>query len=246
MVVERCGGRGTDDEPVNACWRPPRVRATRLVGILLALLLPCAVSYGAVQKPIGNRPGNTSAKDLESGEVPLSPADLQFYLSIMRASVSRYEHPNTQDTADLAEDKRLSAIRMADQEKYLQDLRAGNTKKAFDVDLFRPTPAQEAAMRRGDDLRGGNMPSILAGNAGMGRDQWDNLSRAIDEVVKGPAGYGSGDEGPAPKVSAAQLAGAERINRARAANRKLVMPSAAEIKRLQARLGDLVVALRGK
>ncbi len=225
---------------------PARGRATLLTGVILAFLLPCAVGYGAVHKPIGDRPGNTSAKDLESGEVPLSPADLQFYLSIMRASVARYEHPTAQDTADLAEDKRLTAIEMADSQKMVQDLKAGNKQKAYGVDIFRPTPVQQAAMRRGDDLLHGNIPRVLAGNAGMGYDQWEKLGRTIDEVVNGPAGYGSGDEGPAPKLSAAQSASAARVMRARAANRKLVMPSATEIKRLQARLAEFAVTLQEK
>ncbi len=246
MRVEICGRRETADEPKNGSWSPRHGRATLFTCAFLALLLSCAVGFAAVKKPAPDRPGNTSAKDLESGEVPLSSADLQFYLTIMRASVSRYEHPTAQDLADVAEDKRLKAIEMADSQKMAQDLRAGNTQKAIRVDPFHATPAQDAIMRRGDDLLERHIPSILAGKAGMSRFQWDELSRAIDETINGPAGAGSGDEGPPPKLSAAASARAARIVGARAANRKLVLPSAAEITGLNKRMGKAEIALEGK
>jgi hypothetical protein len=244
--VEIRGGRAAANVTFDSRAMTPRFGSKLFAGALLASLLPCAAGVAAVHKPIGDRPGNTSAKDLESGQVPLKPADLQFYLTIMRASVARYEHPTAQDLADLAEDKRLTAIEMADSQKMILDLKAGNKERAIHEDVFKPTPQQSAVMRRGDDLRDGHIPRTLAGNAGMGSDQWDKLRRTIDETIDGPQGYGSADEGAAPKLSAAASARAAKITRALAANRALIWPSAAEIKRLKDQVNRLVIAERGE
>lgn len=227
--------------------RSPRARLLT-AAVLAWALSPAAVIAAAGHEPPADLAGIISTKDLKSGVVPLTAADLQFYLKNLQASVARYQHPTAKDLADIAEAKRLQAVEIADQQKMAQDMKAGNTQEAMTEDMFHPTPEQSAAMDRGNAFKYGRTAEMLARDAGMGGDQWGRLSEVVERAagLDAGTGYGSADDSPTPKPTAAQLA-QQRVRvdawrRTDAANQKLVAPDAAEIKALKNRLSQLIVA----
>ena len=132
-------------------------------------------------KPLTDLPGITSDKDLASGVVPLKPADVQFYIKIMRATLDRYQHPTPQDAADIAEVKRLHQLQTLGQSKMAEDMKAGNMQKAMN-DMFHPTPEQQATLDRGEALLG-DAPQMLAKDAGMPGRQWSALYQVVEHAA---------------------------------------------------------------
>ena len=224
--------------------RSLRTHAWLYAGAALVWLLPFAVGVAAGHKPPADMPGITSSRDLASGLVPLKPADLQFYIKILRTTVARYEHPTAKDLADIAEAKRLRAVEMTDQQNMARDLKAGNTSKAMNEDMFQPTPEQAAALERGNAFTYGSAAEIFAEDAGMRGGQWLGLSEVVERAARlnAAAGYGSADDSPTPKPTAAALARAAAWRRTAAADETLVAPSVVEIKRLKTRLTQLLMA----
>ena len=192
-------------------------------------------------KTVTDLPGITSDKDLSSGVVPLKPADVQFYIKIMRATLDRYQHPTPQDLADITEAKRLHQLQTLGQSKMAEDMKAGNMQTAMN-DMFHPTPEQQATLDR-DEALSGNAPQMLAKDAGMPGGQWSALYQVVEhaagvDAVDAPTNYGYGDDSPGGKPSAEQLAFAANRRRTSAANQGLVAPDAPEIKRLHSFVGQ--------
>jgi hypothetical protein len=205
---------------------------------LVWALYAASVNSAENQRPLTDLPGITSWKDLESGLVALKPADVQFYVRTMRAAVDRYQHATAKDLADIAEAKRLRKLQMIGQTKMTEDMKAGNWQKAGE-DLFKPTPEQSATLDRADALIG-NVQGMLAKDAGMPVDQWDELQKTVEYAAGlDQTGFGSGDDGPQPILTAAQKARVKELVRVRAADKDLVTPSAPEIARLYTLVGQL-------
>jgi hypothetical protein len=183
-------------------------------------------------------PGIISSKDLYSGVVALKPADVDLYIKIMRAALDRYQHPTAQDLNDLAENQRLLHLQALGTAKMAEDMKAGNMQKAMS-EVFQPTPEQQAVMDRSSDLES-NIPAMLARQAGTPRNQWDNLTKAVEDAAGLNDEYnnikwGSADDSM-PQPSAEQLAKVQKEvadrKRVSAANRQIVTPNAAEIKKM--------------
>ena len=119
------------------------------------------------------------------------------YLRIARATADRYQHPTTQDAADIAETKRLRQTMMDAQAKLAADAQAGRSYQAMQADMFVATPAQQAVMNRGDALLSGGVADMLAANAGMPESQWDALHTAVETAAgfHEEDRFGSGEEG---------------------------------------------------
>jgi len=188
----------------------------------------------ASHKTLTDLPGITSQKDLASGVVPLKPADVQFYIKNMQATLDRYQHPTPQDLADIAEAKRLRQLQVLAQTKMAEDMKAGNMQKAMNEDMFHPTPEQQATLDRGNALTYNGLAQMLAKDTGMPGGQWDMLSQVVEYAagVDATTGYGSGDDGPGSKPTTEQLAYAANRRRVAAANQALVAHDAPAIKRL--------------
>jgi hypothetical protein len=187
----------------------------------------------ASHKTLTDLPGITSEKDLHSELVPLTPADVQFYMKNIKATLDRLQHPTPQDLADLAEAKRLRQLQMAGQTKMAEDMKAGNMQKAMNEDMFRPTPEQQATLERTSVD-----PGMLAKDAGMPDGQWRELSEAVEYAAGDLRPGGDGDDGPVAKLTAEQLAKGTKIKQIRAANQALVAPDVPEITRLRTLLGQ--------
>lgn len=192
--------------------------------------------------PRTDLPGVTSNSEFHNG-AELQPADVQFYLRIARAAVDRYQHPSTQDVADIAETKRLRQTMMDAQVKVGKDAQAGMSYQAMQADMFVPTPAQQAVMNRGDALLSGHVAEMLAASAGMPESQWDSLQTAVERAagLHDDERFGSGDEATAA-LTAEQRERAARIIKVRADDRKLVAPDAPEINQLAAQAARLISA----
>jgi hypothetical protein len=220
-------------------WRSKKQWGWMLAYALGAAVLCVEAASAANQYPQQDLPSVTSGKDLHSGLVPLKPADVDFYMKIMRASLDRYQHPPAQDVKDLAENQRLLHLQALGTAKMTADMKAGNTQKAMS-EVFQPTPDQKALMARSEELQM-RLPAMLAQEAGMPRAQWDDLTKAVEDASGlndeyNSTQWGSGDTDSTFKPSAEQLAKIQQATadrkRVAAANRQLVAPNAAEIKKI--------------
>lgn len=220
-------------------WRYKKRWAWMLAYALGGALVCVEGAFAANQNPQQDLPNVTSGKDLHSGLVPLKPADVDFYMKIMRAALDRYQHPPAQDLKDLAENQRLLHLQALGTAQMVADMKAGNNQKAMG-DVFQPTPDQKAVMDRSSELQM-RLAAMLAKEAGMPREQWDNLTKAVEDASGLNDDYnsiqwGSGDTDSTFKPSADQLAKIQQATadrkRVAAANRQLVAPNAAEIKKI--------------
>jgi len=206
-------------------------------GFMMCAAFPAVASA----QPQSDLAGITSNKDFHNG-AELQPADVQFYLRIMRAAVARYQHPTAQDVADIAETKRLRQLLTSAQAKIAADSQTGKSYQVIQADAFVPTSAQTVVMNRGTDLLSGNAAEILASNEGMPGYQWDTLRQTVETAAGLHDGdrFGSG-EGPTI-LTPEQRERAARIIKVRADNRQLVAKDAAEIKRLNEQTAQLTAA----
>jgi hypothetical protein len=212
--------------------------ASILVAVGAAFMFP-GILLGGQSSP-NDLPGVISAKDSYSGTVALKPADVQFYLKIERAALDRYQRPTPEDLKDMAEANRLRHLEAVGTAKMTEEMKkSGNMQKAV-AEMFQATREQQALMRHADDLVG-YVPRMLAREAGMPADQWDNLTKAVEDSAGMNDEYnnvkwGSGGDSGAPKPSSDQVAAAVKAAADRkqvaAANRQLVAPNAAEIKKM--------------
>jgi len=215
-------------------------RVGACIGLTFAFGAAIAAA-GSSAVPTKDLEGYTSSKDFASGVVPISAADVQFYLKTMQGALGRYQHPSVQDVADLAESKRYEARMLQIQQRLADD--PGNPKlqqeyaKAFED----PSPAEAAMRERGDRLRGGRVPSfeglpeLLVMEAGMPADQWERLAQAVEDAagIERESKWGSGsDEDPTGPDTPEKKAHRALFQKAMAASRSIAAPQAAEIRRL--------------
>jgi hypothetical protein len=192
-------------------------------------------SAAANHNPLTDLPGITSEKDLASVAVVLKPADVQFYIKNMQATLDRYQHPTPKDLADIAEAKRLNQVALLALSKMGEDMKAGNTQKAMNEDMFHPTPEQQATMDRGGALSYDGVAEIVAKDAGMPGGQWLAVCKAVEFAAGVDAGvgiYGSAGDSPTSNPTPEQVAFLANRRRITAADQALVAPNAPEIKRL--------------
>jgi hypothetical protein len=209
------------------------------IGVAFACTAAIA-SAAAGGPPTKDLAGLTSNKDLGSGVVPITDADTQFYLKVMRASLDRYQHPSAQDTADLAEQKRYLARIQQLQERLAKDPSSPSVQADYAKVLQDPSPAESAARERATHLRGGNVPSyegvpeVLAIELGMPSYQWEHLAQAVEDAAgtEHEGKWGSGDADPTGPVTPELQARRALVAKARAASRSIVAPQAAEVHRL--------------
>jgi hypothetical protein len=222
-------------------WNFNRLTALNGAWLLWILSAP-GFAATANHAPRTDLPGIISSKDLESGVAALKAADVEFYVTVMRATLERYQHPSAKDLADMAEAKRLTQRQMAAQAKVAEDMKAGNSQKAM-ADMFQPTPEEAAALDRGNALARGGVADLVAGEAGMPLNQWDKLSNVVQHAagLDGDTGSGSGDAGQTSTLTPAQQVRAQDIQRVRAANRDLVAPSVPELKRLKSATDAIIL-----
>jgi hypothetical protein len=205
------------------------VRMTLALGVTLALGATVALAAPHVDQDLG---GVSSRKDLASGVVPIGAADVQFYLKVMRASLPRYGHPSAQDTADIAQAKRLRDRQMSSMQ---------NAKSPGDI--FIPSPEEQAMIERGARLGGGHqpafegLPEVLAMDAGMPREQWELLAQHVEDAaeIKREVMFGSGVDSPTgadtPEKAAHRAKFAARLQQEHA----VASADAAEIRQMHGR-----------
>jgi len=240
----------------------PRSRRAALFSLAVLPLLAVGLGFvsprasagaGSRSQPLPDLPGITSTRELVSGMTPLTPADVQFYIKIMRATVARYRHPTAQDRADLAAVARISKIKQAnakiveaDEMKMEAYMQAGNMQKGMAYDekvsreAFHPTPTQHAALHYYRTVLA-NVTLVMVKDAHMPRRQWFPLASDVEFAAKvgvgnGEFGSGGGNE---PKLTPAQLAHARILRGVNTANQKLVAPYAAQIRSLHSQVSKL-------
>jgi hypothetical protein len=154
---------------------------------------------------------------------PLSDADIQLYLSVMREAASLVQHPGA---ADIAARKRAQADEAAAQQQQPAmedaDRRARAAMQAAmaaaqrgDVDAARaaqqsaskvldaararmtssaPTPAEYAENMRVMQIDDGTADALVAEQRHIDSGRWDAIVNAVETAVPDPqAAYGSGD-----------------------------------------------------
>jgi hypothetical protein len=219
-------------------WCSGRRGASMLARAAVGGALLCAgMALGASPEPAKELPGIISSKDAKSEVVALKPADVQFYLKIEHAALDRYQHPTPQDLKDMAEARRLHHLQMVGQVKLGKALEAGKSIREAAALQFAMTRDEQTAMDRGDALM--SLQWVLAADSGMPREQWANLSETVETAaeIRDPAdagGEGPGGHSPSA-LSAEEIAAIDKAvaqgPRVKAANRQLVAPNAADIKK---------------
>lgn len=226
---------------------------TLLVAMLGFASPPASAGARSQSQPLPDLPGITPTRELVSGLTPLTLADVQFYIKIMRATVARYRLPTAQDRADLAAVAQISKIKQAnakiveaDEMKMGAYMQAGNRQKGMaygekaNREAFHPTPAQHAALHYYRTVLA-NITLLMVKNAHMPRRQWFPLASDVEGAARvgvGKGEYGSGG-GEAPQLTPAQLAHARILEGVNTANQKLVAPYAAQIRSLHTQVSKL-------
>lgn len=211
---------------------------------------PASAGARSQSQSLPDLPGITPTRELVSGMTPLTLADVQFYIKIMRATVARYRHPTTQDRADLAAVARIRKIKQAnakfieaDEMKMEAYMQAGNRQQgmAYDEKLskeaFHPTPAQHAALHYYRTVLA-NIDLVTVKDAHMPRRQWYPLANLVEGAAKVgvPNGeFGSGGDSYKPPTGKL----GRILSGVNTANQKLVAPYAAQIRSLHDQVSKL-------
>ena len=201
----------------NILWVPA---CRRVVGLLLLVIAGTATSSPPHRSQTQEMPGLTTSNELYSHVVPLTAADVEFYLSILAAAADRAQHPTPVDLSDIAEAKRQYTL-----------MHLAIEGKA----TFNPTAAETSSAIRGNALMSTEILEWLASQAGMPKRQWRPLQQTVEDAagLNDGAIYGASDDTPAPAPSLEQRAYVQKAAAVRAANRALVAPNASRVRTLR-------------
>ncbi|SRR5579885_395010 len=161
---------------------------------------------------------------------PMTQADMDLYLSVMRAAADHNSHLSAADQAAL---------------KYMQDISKHPPQEPDGM----PTQAQLQQMEKNAQLASratalAMYDDTIAQQRGV-QERYDGIKGVVEDLVMwgGPTGgadCGGSDCGGDAQPTAAQMAEDRRQQAARKADWILIQPHVAEIRQLRKKVGDLL------